>query len=187
MKRYDIDMYSTWSHLKASVVERFLRTYKGMMQQQCHLQGSYNFVENLQNLVDEYNSTWHRTIRMAPKNVNEKNEKLLLHSAYRIKQDEIEPKFRENDIVRISKFKSLFEKGCTANWSNKLFTIASRNDNTNPVTYNLIDAHGEPILGTFYEQELQKARHSDIFLVEKVIKRKGEFVKWLGFNESYNS
>ena len=91
--------------------------------------------------------------------------------------------------MRISKLKSLFEKGYTANWSTELLTIASRNENTDPITYNLVDGHGERILGVFYVEELQKARHPEVFLIEKVMKRKGnkEFVKWLGFDKSYNS
>ena len=189
MKRYDINMYSTYSHLKASIVERFLRTFKGSIEKNFHMQGTWNYVKFLQNLVNKYNNTWHRTIRTAPKNVNEKNEKFLLRTVYKIKRDEKEAKFNPGDVVRISKFKSLFEKGYTANWSTELFTIASRNENTNPITYNLVDGHGERILGVFYAEELQKARHPEVFLIEKVMKRKGnkEFVKWLGFDKSYNS
>lgn len=189
MKKYKINMYSTFSHLKASIVERVLKNLKSRIEKNFHLQGSYNYVDYLRKIVQNYNNTWHRKIKMKPNDVNKKNEKLLLDTVYKLEKDEKKAKFEPNDIVRISKNKTLFEKGYTANWGTELFTVASRNDNTNPITYNLIDGEGQPIYGVFYSEELQKARHPDVFLVEKVLKRKGdkEYVKWLGFDEKYNS
>ncbi|GBP07279.1 hypothetical protein EVAR_90882_1 [Eumeta japonica] len=51
------------------------------------------------------------------------------------------------------------------------------------------DYNGNPIKGGFYEEELSKANHPDTYLVEKVLKTKGEkvLVKWLGFSNNHNS
>ncbi|KAK5637898.1 hypothetical protein RI129_000159 [Pyrocoelia pectoralis] len=48
-----------------------------------------------------------------------------------------------------------------------------------------VDMKGDPVLGGFYEPELQKAKHPDLYLVEKVIRRKKNkvYVKWLGLDE----
>ena len=174
MKKYKINMYSTFSYLKASMVERVLKNLKSRIEKNFHLQGSYNYIDYIQKIVQNYNNTWHRKIKMKPNDVDEKNEKLLLDTVYKLEKDDKKAKFKPNDIVRISKNKTLFEKSYTANWGTELFTIASRNDNTNPITYNLIDGEGQPIYGVFYSEELQKARHPDVFLVEKVLKRKGD-------------
>lgn len=88
----------------------------------------------------------------------------------------------------ISKYKNLFEKGYTPNWSTEIFTIDHRKP-TNPATYILKDGQGNLIQGGFYQQELQRTRYPDVFLVEKVLRRKGnqELVKWLGFDNTHNS
>lgn len=86
--------------------------------------------------------------------------------------------------------RKLFGKGYTRNWSTELFTIKQVKI-TNPVTYLLEDYRKQPILGAFYEPELQKVKHQDIYiyLVERVIRQKGSkvSVKWLGLDHSHNS
>jgi hypothetical protein len=53
----------------------------------------------------------------------------------------------------------------------------------------LKDITGKDILAGFYEMELQKVKHPDVYLVEKVLKKKGKklYVKWLGFDKSHNA
>ena len=72
------------------------------------------------------------------------------------------------------------------NWSEEVFVIKKKN--TVPWTYVINDLNGEEIIGTFYEKELQKTNHEE-FVIEKVIKRKGNkiYVKWKGYNNSFNS
>ena len=80
------------------------------------------------------------------------------------------PKFKIGDKVRVSKFKSVFEKGYTSNWRTEIFTV-DRVMSTNPVTYKLKDYQDQSIGGSFYEQELLKVKYPDIYLVEKVLKK----------------
>lgn len=130
---------------------------------------------------------------MRPIDVNELNEAHLLRTAYKSNQtltaeNIYNKKFNVDDYVRISKYKSLFEKGYTPNWSTEIFQIIKVIP-TEPITYHLADLNGERIKGCFYEHELQKTKNIDVYLVEKIIKRKGNkvLVKWLGFDESHNS
>ena len=60
--------------------------------------------------------------------------------------------------------------------------------NTAPWTYVISDLQGEEIIGTFYENELQKTNQKE-FRIEKVIKKKGDklYVKWKGYNNLFNS
>ena len=97
------------------------------------------------------------------------------------------PKFSIGDKVRISKDKrQVFDKGYTPNWTEEIFVI-DKVLPTKPVTYNIVDTMGEPIKGSFYEQELQKAKQQ----IEKVIRRdnkkKMALVKWSGYPDKFNS
>jgi hypothetical protein len=190
MDRYNINHYSTFSSKKCSVVERVNRTLKNIMWREFNIQGSYKWLQLLPQIVEKYNSTKHRTIGIKPIEVNKSNESKLLASAYNhIKMiDEKIPKFKIDQHVRISKHRGVFAKGYMPNFSTEIFKI-KQVKLTNPTTYLLQDQSGEDILGGFYEMELQKVKHPDVYLVEKVLKKKGNnvFVKWLGFNDSHNS
>ena len=98
-----------------------------------------------------------------------------------------DPKCKIGDIVRISKFKNIFAKGYTTNWWEEVFVI-KKAKNTVLWTFVINDLNGEEIVGTFYENELQKTNKKE-FRIEKVIKRKGYklYVKWNGYNNSFNS
>ena len=97
------------------------------------------------------------------------------------------PKFRKGDHVRITKYKNIFAKKHSPNWSEKAF-IVNKIKNTVPWTYVIYDLIGGEIIGTFYEKELQKTNQEE-FRIEKVIKRKGNklYVKWKGYDNSFNS
>jgi chromodomain-containing protein len=100
-------------------------------------------------------------------------------------------KFKVNDIVRISKYKHLFCKGYTPNWTTELFKIIKIRK-TDPVTYMLEDMNNRPIEGAFYEQELSKTQLPNVYLVQNILKtrkRKGKeevYVSWVGFDSSHN-
>ena len=83
-----------------------------------------------------------------------------------------DPKFKVGDRVRISKYKNIFAKRYTQNWSEEVFVV-SKIKNIVPSTYVINDLNGEEITGTFYEKELQKTNQKE-FRIEKVIRRKGE-------------
>ena len=95
-------------------------------------------------------------------------------------------KFKLNDHVRISKYKNIFAKGYTPDWS-KVFMIKGVK---NRVSWTCVisDLSGEEIIGTFYEKELQKT-NQQTFRIEKGVKRKGNklYVNWKGYDNSFNS
>ena len=90
------------------------------------------------------------------------------------------PKFKVGDHVRISKYKNIFAKGYTQNWSEEVFVI-KRIKNTVPWIYAIDDLNSEEITGTYYGKELKKTDQQE-FRIEKVIKKKGEklYIKWKG-------
>lgn len=191
MKKYKINHYSTFSSLKAQIVERFNRTLMTRLWKLFSLNGSHKWTNLLVSVIDEYNNTKHRTIKLKPVEVNETNELELLNTVYKkqLKMSSYkDAKYHVNDFVRISKYKSLFEKGYTPNWSTEIFKIYEIRL-TNPITYLLEDTQKNRIKGAFYEQEIKNVKFPDVYLVEKILKtRKNEvYVKWLGFDDSFNS
>ena len=96
-------------------------------------------------------------------------------------------KFKVSDHVRISKYKNIFAKGCTPNWSEEVFAV-NNIKNTVPWIYVANDLNGEKITGSFYEKKLQKSNQKQ-FRIENVLKRKGDklYVNWKGYNNSFNT
>ena len=59
---------------------------------------------------------------------------------------------------------------------------------TKPPTYTIKDTHGEPVHGTFYQEELQLSAQ-EISPIERVLKKRKTqvFVKWKGYSDAFNS
>ena len=168
-------MYSKHNEGKSVVAEKFIRTLKNKIYKYMTSLSKNVYIDKLDDIVNEYNNTYHRTIKVNPidvrdstyitigKEVNDKN-----------------PKFKVDDHVRISKYKTIFAKDYTPNWSEEVFVIKEIK-NTVPWTYVINDLNGEEIIGTFYERELQK-KNQEEFKTEKVITKNGNklYVKWKG-------
>ena len=135
------------------------------------------YIDKLDDIMDEYNNTYHTTIKMKPADVKDNT---YINADKEINNKD--PKFKVGDHVRISKYKNIF-----TNWSEEVFVI-KKVRNTVPWTYVINDLNGEEITGTFYEKGLQKTNQEE-FTIEKVIRRKGDklYVKWKGYNNSFNS
>jgi hypothetical protein len=71
--------------------------------------------------------------------------------------EDMKPKFKVGDRVRITSSKNRFEKGNTENWTREIFVI-SKVRLTNPIVYHIKDLNGEGILGSFYESEFQHCK-----------------------------
>ena len=98
-----------------------------------------------------------------------------------------DPEFKVGDHVRISKYKNVFAKGYTPNWSEESFVIKGIKSRV-PWTYVINNLNGEEIIGTFYEKELQRTNQEE-YRIENVIKKKGNklYVTWKGYDNSFNS
>ena len=98
-----------------------------------------------------------------------------------------DPKFKIGDHVRISKYKNIFAKGCTPNWSEEVFIISKINNKV-PWTYFISDMNVEDVTRCFYEKELQNT-NQEIFRIEKIIKRKDNklYATLKGYDDSFNS
>ena len=175
-------MYSTHNEGKSVVAERFIRTLERKIYKYMTSISKNVYIDKLDDIVNEYNNTYHTTIKMKSIDVKDNT---CINTDKKIKNKD--PKFKVDDRVRISKYKKSFVKGYTPNWSEEIFVI-KKVKNTVPWTYVINDLNGEEITGTFYEKELQKTSQEE-FRIEKVIKRKGDkiYVKWKGYDNSFNS
>ena len=145
----DIIMYSTYNEGKSVVAERFIRTLKNKLYKHMTATGKNVYYDVLDDIVNEYNNTKHNTIKMKPKDVGD-NKRVYID-----KHTEKDSRFKVSDRVRISKFKNIFAKGYTPNWSREIFIVNKIND-TVLYTYNIKDLTDEEIIGSFYDRELQE-------------------------------
>ena len=133
-------MYSTHNEGKSVVAERFIRTFKNMIYKCMTSTSKDVYIDKLDDIVSKYNSTYHRTIKMKPIDVKD-NTYINIDKEVNDK----DPKFKVEDHVRISKYKKIFAKGYTPNWSEESFVI-KRVKNAVPSTYIINDVNSEEII-----------------------------------------
>ena len=182
LKDNDIEMYSIQYEGESVAAERFIRTLKNKIYKYLTAISKNIYIDKLYDIVNEYNNTYHRTIKIKPLDV-EDNTCIDFEKEVNDKN----PKFKVGDHVRISKYKNIFAKGYMANWSEEVF-ISSKIKNTVPWTYVINYLSDEEIIRSFYEKELHNTNQKE-FRIEKVIKGKDDklYVKWKGYNNSFNS
>ena len=187
----NVKIYHTYSNLKAVIIERFNRSLRELMMKSFVKNNNTLWYNILPALIKTYNNRYHRTIKMKPIDVDKTNEKHIKNTVYNYDVTNKKPKYKINDLVRISlKRRQLFDKA-TANikWSEELFKIHKINK-SNVITYQLKDMNDEIIKGIFYEKELQLTKNtSDEYIIEKILKTKGNqmYVKWRGYSNNFNS
>ena len=143
-------MYSTYNEGKYAVAERFIRTLKNKIFKHMAAVSRNVYFDVLDIIVDKYNNTVYRSIKMKPMDVTSN-----FYAEYNEDANEKDTKFKVGDHIRISKQKNIFAKGYTQNCSEEVFVV-SKIKNTVPSTYVISDLNGEPIIGSFYKKELQK-------------------------------
>ena len=166
-------MYSMHNEGKSVVAERFIRTLKTKIYRYMTAISKNLYIGKIDDIVNKYNNTYHRTIKMKPTDV--KNNTYI---DFEKEFNDKDPKFKVGDYVRFSKYKNISAKGYMPNWSEEVFVI-KKVKNRAPWTYVINDLNSEEIIGTFYEKQLQKTNKKE-FRIEKVLRKKGHklYVKW---------
>ena len=111
----DILMYSTNNGGKSVIAERFIKTLKSKIYKKMTASDSKSYLPHLNKLVDQYNNAYHYSISKKPINAD--------YSALtkKIETNPKVPEFKVNDRVRITKYKNIYSKGYTENWSWEIF------------------------------------------------------------------
>jgi len=196
MKKHNINLYSVHTEIKASMIERFHRTFRKMLVKETYKRNSPKWVDFVQDIIKSYNNTKHSATKYKPVDVSFRVEKIVrMRLNGKKNSNKKKPKFKVGDFVHISKQKHIFEKG-TFNYTPLVFQIRKVELNDDPITYRLKDTEGKKqnIVGTFYAEELKLAKHGDVYVVQEVLEEKNirrkphMLVKWLGFDDpKYNT
>ena len=152
----DIVMYSTHNEGKSVVAEKFVRTLKNKIYKYMTSISKNVYIDKLDDIVNEHNNRYHRTIKMKP--IDVKNNTYI---DFDKEVNDKDPKFQVGDHVRISKYKNIFPKDYTPNWSEEIFVI-KKIENAVPWTYAINDLNGEQIIGIFHEKELKKTNQKNL-------------------------
>ena len=191
LKANNIKLYSTNNEPKATIAERFIRTLRKKIESNYILTQTTTWYEILPQLIHEYNTTVHHTIKMTPENASKpENFKTVYHTLYSRKGASMVQKFFKGDKVRISVHKGLSDKGANANWSEEIFEVTDVVP-TRPITYRLKDLNGDEVEGGFYNEQLQKTNQS-IYRIDKVLRKRKRngieeaYVRWSGYPDKFN-
>jgi hypothetical protein len=152
-----ITLYKSFSKLKASVVERYVRRVKSVIARNMTHRNTKNWVDYLQDITTSINNSFNRSILMAPSKASKINESLVWHNLYDkvIKAKVLKPKYVVGQNVRISRGRILFRKGYEETYSREIFRIRAITMLRPIPVYILEDLKGERLEGSgFYEQEL---------------------------------
>ena len=158
-------MYSIYNEGKSVFAEWFIRTLKNKIFRHMTAALKNVYFDILNDIVNKYNNTVHRTMKMKPIDVTTHP-----YPEYNEDSNEKNPKLKFGDRVRISKYKNIFAKGCTQNSSDEVFIITRIKD-TVPWTYWLVNWMVNQLLEVFMKKGLQKTSQEK-FRIEKVIKKK---------------
>ena len=118
LKDNNIEMYSTHYEGKSVVAKRFIRTFKTKIYKYMTSISKNLYSNKLDDIVNEFNHTYHRTIKMKPVDVKDNT-----YIDFNKEVNDKDPKFKIGDHVRISKYKNIFAKGYGPNWSEEIFVI----------------------------------------------------------------
>ena len=192
MKTQEIHHFSTHGDAKASIVERFNRTLKSKLYRYFTAANTLKYVDILPKLVNQYNRTYHRSIKTTPAKVTTFNATEVwnnLYGKYQTKKEK-KPAFKVGDKVRLNKKFRPFKKGYLPGWTEEVFQVRKVVPGM-VTTYKVQELDDTPLQGTFYVWDLQKVHvdEATYFRVEKVLKRQKDklFVKWKGYPSKYNS
>ena len=181
LEKNDLEMHSTHNQGKSIVAWRSIKTLKNKIFKYMTSISKNVYIDKLDDTINEYNNTYHNSIKMKP--VDVKTNKYFDSSR---EINDKDPKFKVDDIVRISKYKTFLQKSMFQIglkeflWLKKLKTPCRG--------HVIIDLKGKEIVRMFYKKELQKMNQKE-FRVKKIIKRKGHklYVKWKCYSSSFNS
>lgn len=192
-----INHYHTYNReTKASVIERAIRTIKQRIYRYFTHSGTSRYVDILPDLMLSYNNSKHKTLGIAPNQVNPQNQEVIWQTIY-TKDDPLTLNKRTQLLpgqsVRISKYSTVFAKSYLPVWSEEIFFIKSVKE-TIPIVYTLSDDNGDMLQGTFYREELQPVTVKDnVYKIEKIVSTRrigGKtqyLIRWSGYSSDFDS
>ena len=153
---YGINHYylKTKTKWKTAMAERVIRTLKNRLQKYFYKNKTKKWIDILQQVVDNYNNTPHRTIGMAPSSVTFENSEKIYKKVFGDVNLSVIPRLSRGDRVRLLREKTLFEKGYTPNWTEEIYIISDVRQKAGIVWYIVKTLDGEKVPGIKYYYQL---------------------------------
>ena len=203
MKDEKIHHYFSYSDRKCPIVERFMKTIQQKIYKICAQKRTLNWITALDQALKIYLTGYHSTIKMSPREAEKEERQTELVETYAktyAKADEKpqKAKFKVGDTVRIYYKRHAFHRAYDENFTREYFTITEVLDNLPVIRYKLKDYSGEPIVGSFFQNELVPYKHSldgadDIWeanpIAERInrrTKKKQYKMNWVGWPSKYD-
>lgn len=159
--RYGIKHYSIRGPHKACVAERFIKTLKGRLEKYFWENRTHRWIDVLDQFVENYNNTYHRSIKMAPNQVTDENRKQVFANLYPKIKDNTPPRLKKGDRVRLLKTKNIFEKGYTRSWSTEIYVVEKTFSDDGVDYYTISDLEGNTLPRKKYYWELNLVTKND--------------------------
>ncbi|CAG9806783.1 unnamed protein product [Chironomus riparius] len=187
LKPYNIHHYSTKTDKKSCLSEIYIKHLKVLIYKYMDLHGTNTWYDALESLTEKLNNRKHSRYGFIPNKVTRADEKRLLKMYNKPFQKAKNIRYKVNDQVRIQVAPKLFRRAFHPYWSSELYTIKAVNIK-DPVMYTLSSFDGKILPRRFYQEELQKTKVKDHWLVEKIIKTSGNkvLVRYFGFGKEYD-
>ena len=135
-----------WYHIKtktkAGAVERVNRTIESMIWKYFTEKKTKVWIYVIEDIVSNYNNTYHTTVKMAPNEVNWKNRKKVFQNSFKKINEKVKCKLKVGDKVRVALKKKIFEKSFVINWSKEIFTIKQVFQRGGVCWYSILDEDG---------------------------------------------
>ncbi len=199
LKKFHVHHFFTHSDVKATMAERVIRTMKERIVRYSRAHNTDTWYKVLPDLTENYNTTWHSTIKMKPIDARDPKNSPTVLANLQAKWDKIpkeRPRFQVGDYVRMMVAKDAFANTSKIiRWTEEVFKITGIHP-TIPITYEVSDLKGEKFKGPIYNDDLQKvAKPDDTKLrpVEKIVARRRiggvnqVKVRWQGHSEKFDS
>ena len=150
LEKNDIKMYSTHNEGKFVVAEEFIRTIKNKIYKHMTSISKNVYIDKLDDIVHKYNNKKHKTIKMKSNDVKDNT-----YIDFGKEVNDNDPKFKVGHHMRISKYKSIFAKGYTPNWSEEVFVI-KKIKSTVPWTMSLMNLMVKKFLEHFMKKNCKR-------------------------------
>ena len=205
LNQQKIKHYTSKSETKVAMSERLIKQLKRKLLQYMNEKNTHEWVEVLPDVLQAYNNSYHRIIKMTPSQAKTANQYTVWSNQYfsQPKQDH-DPtrpkkqnafKFNVGDRVKLSTLKKPFDREYDEKYTTEVFTVTDRRMQGDVASYSIKDEQNEPISGWFYPQELLKVfvPEDKTYKIEKVLKtrrRQGNteyLVKWRGWPKKFAS
>ena len=196
------------SDVKASMAERVILDLKRHLTRYMSENETYRYIDVLNYFTTAHNYTFNRVIGMEPIQVTRENEKELWRHLY-LKDPKLNKKshgisvpqggsknlsIEKGDYVRISYARHPFTRGYQDQWTGEFFQVYKLIVRDGHRIFFLREFNGDPIVGGFYEQEIQKIiiTPNKFYKIEKILNskkignRKMVYVKFKYWPTSYN-